>query len=220
MGIPTKGILAPFKNRIGTVVGRRWRAGLWTMNSYQGEVKNPRTEAQQILRMRFAAAGRLASAFVDCIDVSLYYFLRHHPTTQVGEFIKRNMEHVTATSLDSMNIDYSGITLCDGPLPVVSFNAPNFDTPNSVKVAFNANLELNSADPDDKVLVFVYCPDAGAGVLSEAVARNAGSVTVKVPEMWNGLKVHLWGFVTSGKTNRKRPNNVSTSNYIGSGNIG
>ena len=43
MGIPTKGILAPFKNRIGTVVGRRWRAGKWTMNSYQGDVKNPRT---------------------------------------------------------------------------------------------------------------------------------------------------------------------------------
>ena len=220
MGIPTKGILAPFKNRIGTVVGRRWRAGLWTMNSYQAEVKNPKTEAQQILRMRFAAAGRLASAFVDSIDVSLYYFLRHHPTTQVGEFVKRNFEHVTATSLDSMNIDYSGITLCDGPVPNVAFSAPNFDIPSSVKIAFNANLELNSASADDKVFVFVYCPDANQGILSPEVKRNDGSVTVKVPEMWNGLKVHLWGFTTSDKNNRKRPNNVSSSQYCGSGNIG
>lgn len=220
MGIPTKGILAPFKNRIGTVVGRRWRAGLWTMNSYQGEVKNPRTEAQEIQRMRFAAAGRLASAFVDCIDVSLYYFLRHHPTTQVGEFVKRNLPHVTATSLDSLNIDYSGITLCDGPLAPVAFSAPNFDTPNSVKVSYNANLEITSASADDKVFVFVYCPDAQAGILSEEVKRNDGSVTVNVPAMWNGLKVHLWGFVYSDKNNHKRPNSVSTSTYIGSGNIG
>jgi hypothetical protein len=220
MGIPTKGILAPFKNRIGTVVGRRWRAGLWTMNSYQAEVKNPKTEAQQLLRMRFAAAGRLASAFVDCLDVSLYYFLRHHPTTQVGEFVKRNLPCITATSLDSLNIDYSGITLCDGPLPTVGFNAPNFDTPGQVTVSFNANLDINSASADDKVFVFVYCPDAGQGILSPEVKRNDGSTKVTVPEMWNGLKVHLWGFVYSDKLNRKRPNSVSTSNYLGSGNIG
>ena len=220
MGIPTKGILAPFKNRIGTVVGRRWRAGLWTMNSYQGQVKNPRTEAQEIQRMRFAAAGRLGSAFLDCIDVSLYYFLRHHPTTQVGEFVKRNLEHITATSLDSMNVDYSGMTVCEGPLPTVGFNAPNFDTPGHVSVSFNANLDYGSASADDKVFIFVYCPDAGAGVLSEAVARNEGSAKVKVPDMWNGLKVHIWGFVYSDKKNRKRPNSVSTSQYCGSGMIG
>lgn len=220
MGIPTKGILAPFKNRIGTVVGRRWRAGLWTMSSYQGDVKNPRTEAQEIQRMRFAAAGRLASAFVDCLDVTLYYFLRHHPTTQVGEFVKRNLEHITATSLDSLNVDYSGITLCNGPLPTVEFNAPNFDLPGQVKVPFNANLDYISASADDKVFIFVYCPDANAGVLSGETYRNEGSAKVTVPSMWNGLKVHVWGFVTSDKKNRKRPNSVSTSQYCGSGMIG
>lgn len=40
------------------------------------------------------------------------------------------------------------------------------------------------------------------------------------PIRWNGLRVHLYGFVTSDKTNRKKPNSVSNSLYIGSGNIG
>jgi signal transduction histidine kinase len=133
--------------------------------------------------------------------------------------IDRN-DQTNALNIVSQAIDYSGITLCDGPLPTVGFNAPNFDTPGQVTVSFNANLDINSASADDKVFVFVYCPDAGQGILSPEVKRNDGSTKVTVPEMWNGLKVHLWGFVYSDKLNRKRPNSVSTSNYLGSGNIG
>ena len=219
MGIPTKGILAPFKNRIGTVVGRRWRAGRWTMNSYQGDVKNPRTTAQQIQRLRFSAAGQLGAAFYDAIDISLSYFLKTHPTTQVGEFVKRNMPFITAAGPDSLNVDYTSLTLCKGTLPEAWFDAPGFDTPGRVKVDWSANLAMPSASPHDKVYVFVYCPDTKSGILSEAVERSAATMDIIVPADWNGLRVHLYGFATSDKTNRKKPNAVSNSLYIGSGNI-
>lgn len=220
MGIPTKGILAPFKNRIGTVVGRRWRAGKWTMNSYQGDVKNPRTTAQQTQRLRFSAAGQLGSAFYDAIDISLNYFLKTHPTTQVGEFVKRNMQFITATGPDSLNVDYTSLTLCKGPLAEVGFEAPGFDTPGQIKVDWQAHLQVASADANDKVYVFVYCPDTKSGFLAEPKERSTGNMDITVPGDWNGLKVHLYGFVTSDKTNRKKPNSVSNSVYIGSGNIG
>lgn len=220
MGIPTKGILAPFKNRIGTVVGRRWRAGLWTMNSYQGDVKNPRTEPQLLQRMRFRAAGKLASAFVDCLDISMNYYLKTHPSTQVAEFVKRNIPAITATDLDSLNVDFTALTLCDGPLANVGFGNPNFDTPQQVNVTFKSGLEIASASADDSVYLWVYCPDAELGVISAPVKRSVGTIDCKVPADWNGLKVHLWGFTTSDKSNRKRPNSVSGSTYIGSGNIG
>lgn len=220
MGIPTKGILAPFKNRIGTVVGRRWRAGKWTMNSYQGDVKNPRTTAQMTQRLRFSAAGQLGSAFYDAIDISLNYFLKTHPTTQVGEFVKRNMQFITATGPDSLNVDYTSLTLCKGPLAEVGFEAPGFDTPGQIKVDWQAHLQVASADANDKVYVFVYCPDTKSGFLAEPKERATGNMDITVPQDWNGLKVHLYGFVTSDKTNRKKPNSVSNSLYIGSGNIG
>ena len=220
MGITTKGILAPFKNKIGTVVGRRWRAGLWTMNSYQRDVRNPRTEAQRIQRLRFAAAGQLGSAFYDAIDISLNYFLKTNPTTQVGEFVKRNMPHINATGVDSLNVDYTSLTLCKGPLAEVGFDAPGFDTPGQIKVDWNAHLQVASADAHDKVYVFAYCPDWKSGLLAEPKERSLGSMDIVVPPDWNGLKVHLYGFVTSGKTNLKKPNSVSNSTYIGSGNIG
>lgn len=220
MGIPTKGILAPFKNRIGTVVGRRWRAGMWTMNSYQGDVKNPRTTAQLTQRLRFGAAGQLGSAFYDAIDISLNYFLKTHPTTQVGEFVKRNMPFITATRPGSLNVDYTSLTLCKGPLAEVGFDAPGFDTPGQIKVDWQAHLQVASADANDKVYVFVYCPDTKSGFLAEPKERSTGNMDITVPQDWNGLKVHLYGFVTSDKTNRKKPNSVSNSVYIGSGNIG
>lgn len=219
MGIPTKGILAPFKNKIGTVVGRRWRAGRWTMNSYQGDVRNPRTTAQQTQRLRFAAAGQLGSVFYDAIDISLNYFLKTNPTTQVGEFVKRNMPFITATGPTALTVDYTSLTLCKGSLADVGFDAPGFDIPSQVKVDWQAHLQSPNASPNDKVYVFVYCPDTKSGILAEPKERSAATMDVTVPIDWNGLKVHLYGFVVSDKTNRKRPNAVSTSRYIGSGNI-
>lgn len=220
MGIPTKGILAPFKNRIGTVVGRRWRAGRWTMNSYQGDVKNPRTQAQQIQRLRFSTAGQLGSAFYDAIDISLNYFLKTHPTTQVGEFVKRNLPFITSTNPTAVTIDYTSLTISKGSLPEVWFEAPGFDTPGLIKVDWQANLTVPSAGADDKVYVFVYCPDTKSGFLSQPTARSAANMDIPVPADWNGLKVHLYGFVNSDRTNLKKPNAVSNSHYIGFGNIG
>lgn len=218
MGKVNCGILDGFMGKVGTVVGSFWK-GIPVMRAYNRNKRDAQTELQLIQRMRFKALSQLASGFFDATVVGMRNVASSRKMTESNIFMMLNADKVTATSLDSLNVDYSGLAVAYGPLPQVGFAAPNFDTPQKVKVAFNANLEYRYASADDEVYVFAYCPDAGCGVMSEPVLRNDGTIEVTVPALWNGLKVHLWGFALGAKTN-ERAGQTSDSTYIGSGNIG
>lgn len=62
MGKIKQGILGGFKGKVGSVVGQRIN-GEWIMKAYQGDVKNPKSTAQNYYRSIFSkAAGILKSA--------------------------------------------------------------------------------------------------------------------------------------------------------------
>lgn len=207
------GILGTFKNKVGTVVGRHWKNWKWTMAAYVRNVKNPRTEAQQFQRARFAAIGGMCSAFLPAIAIGFRKLARQLTLTEGNVFVKMNIGAVEATTPDSVTIDYSAIQVAKGRLPEVQFGSPLFDTPLTVEVSYTPHTDDPEADAADTVLLFVYNPEDGRGILSEGAARSAGSASVTVPGSWNGVKVHVWGFVTDDK------GLCSRSTYIGSGNI-
>ena len=207
------GILSDFKNKIGTVVGRHWKSWKYTTSAYVREVKNPRTEAQQLQRARFAAIGALTSAFLPAIMEGFNKLARRLVLTEGNVFVKKNIGAVEATTPDSVTIDYSAITIAEGRLPEVQFGSPLFDTPLTVEVTFTPNTDDPEADAYDTVHLFVYNPEEGRGILSEGAARSAATASVQVPGSWNGVKVHVWGYVVNDK------GICSHSTYIGNGNI-
>ena len=213
MGLLRMGILSDFKNKIGTVVGRHWKSWKYTTSAYVREVKNPRTEAQQLQRARFAAIGAMSSAFLPAIMEGFNQLARRLVLTEGNVFVKRNIGAVEATSPTSVTIDYSAITVSEGRLPEVQFGSPDFDTPLTVEVSFTGNTDDPEADAADTVHIFAYNAEDGRGILSEGAARSAGSASVTVPGSWNGVKVHVWGYVVNAK------GICSRSTYIGSGNI-
>ena len=71
----------------------------------------------------------------------------------------------------------------------------------------------------DKAFVFVYSPEAGAGILDQSAVRGDHAVHVSVPTYWNGHRVHVYGFAKGASENDLFAGVTSDSRYLGSGTI-
>lgn len=219
-----KGVLGQQVGKVGPVVARKFR-NLDVYSAYQPNVKNPRTQKQQMNRLRFATISRIAHGFGCAVRLGFGAAVRGTKESMRNRFTKVNIPYVEAPGPDSVDVDYTAFVVAQGGLCPVHFDQPKFDTPGSVKVTFsemNANACQKTAN--DKVYVVVYSPDANLAVVGEGVARSEQNVTVEVPSNWNGTKVQVYGFVRNdGEANLEfdiAAGECSDSLYIGTGSIG
>lgn len=219
-----KGVLGQQVGKVGPVVARKFR-NLEVYSAYQPNVKNPRTSKQQLNRLRFATISGLAHGFGCAVRLGFGAAVRGTKESMRNRFTRLNIPYVTASGVDSVDVDYTAFVVAQGGLCPVHFNTPLFDTPMTVEVNFdemNANACQKTAN--DKVYVVVYSPGANLAVVGEGVKRSEGSVQVKVPSNWNGSKVQVYGFVRNdGEANTEldiAAGECSDSQYIGSGTIG
>lgn len=217
MGKVQVGILDGFVGKVGTVVGSFWK-GLPVMRAYKRAVGNPNTTAQQLVRARFATIGGLASSFLYAIRLGLKQVARSKKMTESDVFVQLNWDLVTAASPSSITVDYTEMVIAKGSLPEVLFGNATFTEPLQVAVPMTDTTGIIGADSNDKVYLFVYSPEAGAGVLSDGRNTRADeSASVNVPAYWNGHRVHVWGFAIGAGTDNAGV--ISNSRYVGSGTI-
>lgn len=219
-----KGVLGQQVGKVGPVVARKFR-NLDVYSAYQPKVANPRTQKQQMNRLRFATISRIAHGFGCAVRLGFGAAVRGTKESMRNRFTRVNIPYVEAVGPDAVDVDYTAFVVAQGGLCPVHFNSPMFDTPNSVMVNFdemNANACQKTAN--DKVYVVVYSHDANLAVVGEGVARTEKSVMVEVPSNWNGTKVQVYGFVRNdGEANLEfdiAAGECSDSQYIGSGTIG
>ena len=218
-----KGILGDQYGKVGPVVGRKFREEN-VYSAYQKNVFNPNTEKQQLQRMKFKAMSQLAHSFACGAIFGFRTAAKGTNRSARNLFQHINWDKIEATSTDSMRIDYTGIMVATGALSNVDFQSANFDTPRSVKVHFAEMGAPCQRTTGDRVFIYVFCPDAGQGILSEGVATNEGSIGVEVPALWVGLSVHVYGFVRNQGTAVEEfgipAGECSDSRYIAKGDIG
>jgi hypothetical protein len=200
--------------------------------AYNPFVKNPRTEKQQLHRAVFKTLSELSNRFAPATNFGYRQKANNEHTTTRGLFLRDNKDFVHANTVDSVTIDYADLIVARGNLHCPRFGTPQFDTPQQVDVSFDSTL-IGCATNDDPVCLFVYCPDAKAGILSPVsgasmAKRSDHSVSCDVPAYWNGMKVHVWGFALAGVDEPTYidayggwmyPQMSSDSLYIGTGNI-
>ena len=210
------GILDGFIGKVGTVVGAFWK-GKPVMRAYVRHSSSSESRSQAIVRTRFGAIGSLSSVFLNAIRIGFGNEARRQKMTEVDVFVKQNWPQVQATAPDAVTIDYTGLSIAKGSLKGVDFGNPQFDNPLEVTVDITPNTEAIDADADDLVYLFVYCPDLVSSLLATPVTRSTATVTLSVPNTWNGQRVYLWGFTVGDASFNK--GKVSNSAYIGSGTI-
>ena len=217
MGKVQVGILDGFVGKVGTVVGSFWK-GLPVMRAYKRTVRNANTESQQLVRTRFAAITSLASAFLYAIRMGLKQVARSKKMTEGDVFVQLNWDSVHADTPGAATVDYTELILAKGSLPEVIFGNASFAEPLQVAVPMTDTTGVIGTDAHDKVYLFVYSPEAGAGIISDGRNTRADeSASVNVPAYWNGHRVHVWGFAIGNGTDNQGI--ISNSRYLGSGTI-
>lgn len=219
-----KGVLGNQYGKVGPVVARKFRNEN-VYSAYQGNVANPKTTKQQNHRLRFAAMSELAHNMACGAIFGFRTWAKGTKWSPRNVFQKSNWDFISVSGPDSIIIDYTSLVVAKGGLSNVNFNTPSFDTPSEVRVDFTDNGAACQRTPNDKVYVLVYCPDFKQSILSEGKAVSAsGDTSVSVPDIWNGLKVHVYGFTRNDGEDVPEIGVVagecSDSWYIGSGNIG
>lgn len=215
------GVMGTFKNKVGIVVGRKWR-NLDVMSAYQGQVKNPNTSKQKLVRKKFGTLSSLAASFSKAIGYGYAGVSAGTKVPQRCAFIKENYDGnvVEVTLPDTINVDYTLMKISKGSHMEASFGGPKFDEPLTVTVAFTYEVIPYFSKATDKVYLVVYNPEDNRVVMAQATA-NDHTISCVVPNAWNGETVHVYAFVIDGDIEGLPtvPNQVSNSRYIGSGSI-
>lgn len=210
------GILDGFVGKVGTVVGSFWK-GKPVMRAYKRQVADAKTEAQELLRTRFAAIGSLSGAFISAIRLGFKEVAKRKKWTEGDVFVNENWNCVNADTPGAATVDYTELVIAKGNLPEAQFGAASFSEPLSVEVPMTDSSEVIGASALDKVYLFVYSPEAGAGMLGDVKFRPDESIACTVPAYWNGHRVHVWGFAIGGGADNMGV--ISNSRYLGSGTI-
>lgn len=215
-----KSSLGSFNGKVGNVVAYN-AFGDNLVRIYTDQVGNPRTVKQQLTRARFSKLMQLGSDMLDAVSMGYGYRAKQRNVTPGNVFMTANWDAVSVSSPDDVTVNYSRLTLADGPLTGVSFGSVDWGAHEHLIIAasFSSNSGGRSSrsDASDEVYTFAYVPDLGQGMVSRAAFRADDTVTLEVPAGWNGMDVHLWGFVVGGGD--KTSGLVSDSAYIGHGEI-
>lgn len=185
------------RGRVGNVVFRKFRSGYVT-SSRPEFIKRTPTPAELDRRNRFSALSKLTAAFAKAAVLGFY------PNTlgMLGarnQFSKANAKLVTVTDgvveVDYMRID---VTSAD-KLAAPAFQTPTTGEDLTVTVKYSSVLDVNETSEDDEIRVLVYQPNLNMSVISAAGLRKAGTLSVKVPQMWSGTEVHIYAFAIGTK---------------------
>ena len=219
MGKVAQGILDGFYGKVGTVVGSFWK-GIPLMRAYVRRIGNPNTDLQKVTRAKFALLGHQAGQLTPALRVGLKGLADNVKSTEQGEYMRLNYGTLTGDSPASLTQGWDELIMSMGTLPEVGFSTPSFTNPLEVSVTVtNANLDAPGAKPTDRLCLVAYCPDMGQAAFSLGVAtRSDSSVTLHVPSMWQGMNVHVYGFLAPAM-GEKDVTNCSMTTYIGFGNI-
>ena len=184
------GINDAYRGTVGTVIGYEWR-GRWCLRSRPRRVANPRTEAQQEHRQLFRDMVRLASRMLPALRKGLHEASREVKMTEGNLFVKMNKGCFTPRG-----IVYESLAVSAGPVAPVAFTQVELDDEGVLHARFEKNPLHLQASGDDEVRLYAFCPSLGQGCLSTPVYRRSKRVDMVLPDQWEGLEVHFYGFVT------------------------
>lgn len=217
MAIISSNNLGRLKKKSGPNVFRKWR-NLQVMAVYTSEVRNPRTNAQVLNRIRMAGASQIARAYSAAVKIGFEMLCAGTKIPQRSMFIKKNIGHITPDISGSNTFDYEDFVIAEGGLPEVRFGNATYNNPLQVDVPITDDASEYGADLHDDAYVFVFSPEAGSGILKKG-KRSDVTIAVEVPAHWNGHRVHVYGFGKGADTNDINPKVLSVSRYLGSGTI-
>ena len=208
MGRIKKGILGGFSGTVGNVVGANWKSIAY-MRSLPQKVKNPKTEAQQEQRSKFAIALHWLKPMTVFLRTGWKQYA--HRQSEFNAAMSYTLANAIIGNYPNYFIVESKVLVSRGTLtPPIGATASL--TSGTLTVTWNNNSGTGTAQATDKTLIAVLNPQKGEAVtIIDGAKRNATSQTVALPATaWMADTVHFYfGFISD---NNKE---VSNSVYLG-----
>lgn len=211
MAIYNAGYLSPIRKKLGNAVGRKWRT-LDVLAVYQPNVSNPNTEAQQLVRQRFAAAAKMAMQGAGILGIGLNDYCRGRVAPPRSAFIGMNFNQFT----DGSSVTYSALQFSAGSLdaPTPS-GVPGVATPLTISMHVDTDfVEGLTCNSHDLMYLFAYDPELKRFFVSETGVRSDDEIAIVFPSMCGGHRVHVYMFCVGAKTYNTE-GKTSPTVYIG-----
>jgi hypothetical protein len=210
MGSYKKGILGPFRGKVGTVIGYTWR-GEDLMRSLPKESNVAATPAQLEQRAKFSTVVKFLRPIKDIVGI---YFGKEEGTK--SPFNLATGYHLREAVLPGPDntwlMDYPKVLISRGDLRGVDNPVLAAGAPGELELSWTDNSGQGSADATDQLVVVAFCVEMAEFVtFNPAGTRADGSATLAIPQYLNGTLAEVWAtFVTvNGKF-------AATSSYVGS----
>ncbi|ACU04040.1 DUF6266 family protein [Pedobacter heparinus] len=209
MGKYKKGILGPFRGKVGTVIGAIWR-GIHYLRSLPDVGEDNPTAAQLNVRAKMALVSLFLKRIKALINVGYQKF--NNGITPLNAATSYHLKYaITGTSSLNYALDFEKVVFSAGDLLAPKGAEVNITLAAKLDFAWVNDAEPDSTNGTDKATLLVYNPTKDKLVtLVAAAPRSAEAYVLSVPGDFSGDGVHAWiSFVSAdGKQ-------VSDSVYVG-----
>ena len=206
------GIGGPYQGKIGNVVGYQWK-GKWVTRAVARNFHDAESELQLEQRNRLGSTMSFAARLRDILLLGLKKPALAAQMTEYNYFYHINKGCLKWDG-EALEVDYEHLRLSEGPLAPVAFtHVERGETSDELVIDFEKNPEHRNCNSSDKVYVAAVCAERCEAVLALPVYRRMRRITVLLPVHWEGLEVHLYGFV------QDTADRTSETVYIGGGTV-
>lgn len=207
MGRYKKGILGPFRGKLGTVVGASWR-GIDYMRSLPEPNNKPATPAQLAQRNKISLFRGFLLGIGDIIESC---FQNIEKFTPMNEALSYNMKHSIAGTYPAQSINFRHLLFSKGELMGCWLPQAVSTKNNSIDFSWRNGSFNPMRAADDQVTIVVYDPIENQFCkLVNAATRAEEMLRLILPENFSGHDVHC--YISFYSTDRGL---ASTNEYLG-----
>ena len=210
MGSYNKGILGPFRGKVGTVIGYSWR-GKDIMRGLPKETTIAATAAQLEQRAKFGTVIKFLTPIKEVVGT---YFGKEQKTK--SPFNLATSYHLTEALIPGLNdqweMDLPKVLISQGELR--GLDAPSLEETgeNAIRLNWRDNSNQGNASVTDVLIAVVFCEELFEfSIFNPAATREELSTVLEMPGYMVGSTAHVWAtFITeNGKL-------AAVSSYAGS----
>lgn len=221
MGVAQQGVYGNWSQRTGNVVARQSQ-GRTIYAIYQPKVHNPKTDAQETVRMKFRLLTLLGARLRSGLSVLFNNLDGYEHGTWLSSFIGYNFRYDANADAAkklfagtypniTLNLQHLQVSPSTGELPIL-LNASADPEGTNINITWtDDSTSGNGANSMDKVCLIAYNPSMRAQVVSiDNTIRRTQTAVLQCPTSWASQSCYLFA-VTRDKDNMY----YSTTQYLG-----
>lgn len=216
MGTSKQGIYGTYKGRVGNVVGSSYK-GTQVLRIRPASVRNPKTDAQEGTRMRFAMLGRFLSSQRQAVNNGFKSYA--DGMSAINAAMRENFHRSFTGAYPDLVMDFSKVLISKGSLVIPEDFSATAAIGTTINLNWTDNSDAQGATAQDALIVSVYDPEQKRGeVFYSVYRRNETTGTLNLPSTWAGRKVEVLAFFKSAAdpATLKQGYEVSDTVYGGS----